>query len=111
MSRIVIDAGHGGSNRAGSSSAFGARGAGGTVEKDVTLDIARHVVQRLGGGATMTRRDDVNLPLAARAALAAREGADVFVSIHANSGPPDCAGPETWVHPDAGTGSRRLAAG
>lgn len=41
--RVIIDAGHGGTSRAGSSSAFGSRGPAGTVEKEVTLDIARHV--------------------------------------------------------------------
>ena len=109
--RIVIDAGHGGSTRAGNSSAFGARGPSGTLEKDVTLDIARQVAARLGGGAAVTRSDDRNLSLAARAARASRDGADVFVSIHANSGPPDMSGPETWVHPDAGASSHALAAG
>jgi N-acetylmuramoyl-L-alanine amidase len=55
MARVIIDAGHGGKLRAGNSSAFGARGAGGTLEKDITLDIARHVVERLGGLAALTR--------------------------------------------------------
>ncbi len=111
MTRVIIDAGHGGSARAGSSSAFGSRGPGGTIEKDITLDIARHVVQRLGNGAALTRSSDTNLTLAARAARAVQGGAGVFVSIHANSGPPDAAGPETFVHPEAGAGSHRLADG
>jgi N-acetylmuramoyl-L-alanine amidase/V8-like Glu-specific endopeptidase len=111
MTRVIIDAGHGGSTRAGSSSAFGSRGPSGTIEKDVTLDIARHVVQRLGNAATLTRSNDTNLTLGARAARAAQGGAGVFVSIHANSGPPDAAGPETFVHPQAGAGSHRLADG
>jgi N-acetylmuramoyl-L-alanine amidase/V8-like Glu-specific endopeptidase len=109
MTRVIIDAGHGGNARAGSSSAFGSRGPGGTIEKDITLDIARHVVQRLGNGAQLTRMGDTNLTLGARAQQAARDGADVFVSIHANSGPPDASGPETFVHPDAGPESHRLA--
>jgi N-acetylmuramoyl-L-alanine amidase len=111
MARIIIDAGHGGSARAGSSSAYGSRGSSGLLEKDVTLDIARHVVARLGGDAALTRTGDANLSLGARAAHATRDGADVFVSIHANSGPPEMAGPETWVHPDAGADSHRLAGG
>ena len=110
MARVIIDAGHGGSVRAGNSSAFGARGARGTLEKDVTLDIARHVVARLGGIAALTRTGDHNLTLGARAQHAERGGADVFVSIHANSGPPEASGPETFVHRGAGTASRRLAA-
>jgi N-acetylmuramoyl-L-alanine amidase len=111
MARIIIDAGHGGTSRAGSSSAYGSRGATGLLEKDVTLDIARHVVARLGGDAALTRTDDSNLPLGARAAQAVRDRADVFVSIHANSGPPEMSGPETWVHPEAGADSHRLAGG
>jgi len=111
MTRVIIDAGHGGSARAGSSSAFGSRGPSGTLEKDVTLDIARHVVQRLGNGASLTRSSDTNLTLGARAHLAMRDGADVFVSIHANSGPPEAYGPETFVHPEAGPDSQRLADG
>jgi N-acetylmuramoyl-L-alanine amidase/V8-like Glu-specific endopeptidase len=111
MARIIIDAGHGGSARVGSSSAYGSRGPNGTLEKDVTLDIARHVVARLGAGAALTRRDDINLSLGSRAAHAQRDGADVFVSIHANSGAPEMSGPETWVHPDAGDRSHRLAGG
>src|SRR5262245_41121278 len=111
MARIIIDAGHGGSNRVGNSSAYGARSAEGLSEKDVTLDIARSAARLLGGSVALTRSDDVNLSLGARAAYAARDGADVFVSIHANSGPPGASGPETWVHPQAGGGSRALAGG
>jgi N-acetylmuramoyl-L-alanine amidase/V8-like Glu-specific endopeptidase len=110
MVRVIIDAGHGGLGRVGNSSAFGARGGRGTLEKDVTLDIARHVVARLGGIAALTRSDDRNLTLGARAQQAERGGADVFVSIHANSGPPEASGPETFVPPAAGAPSRRLAA-
>ena len=109
--RVIIDAGHGGSARAGSSSAFGSRGAHGTLEKEVTLDIARHVVARLGQGAMLTRSSDTNLTLGARAQLAAQRDADVFVSIHANSGPPEASGPETFVHPEAAVDSHRLADG
>jgi N-acetylmuramoyl-L-alanine amidase len=109
MTQIIIDAGHGGSIRAGNSSAFGARGGSGTLEKDVTLDIARHVVARLGGRAALTRSTDANQPLGARAQKAARDGADVFVSIHANSGPPEASGPETFVHSRSGAASHRLA--
>jgi N-acetylmuramoyl-L-alanine amidase len=111
MTRILIDAGHGGSTRAGNSSAFGSRGTAGTLEKDVTLDIARHGVARLGGAAALTRTGDVNLSLGARASQAARDGADVFVSIHANYGSPEMSGPETWVHPEADASSHELAGG
>lgn len=107
MARIIIDAGHGGSERAGRSSAYGARSASGVVEKDVTLDIAKHVIARLGGAAALTRNGDKNMTLGARAARAQK--ADVFVSIHANYGAPEMSGPEVYVHPEAGRGSRALA--
>src|SRR5262245_52743657 len=102
MARIIIDAGHGGTVPVGHSSAYGGRSDTGLAEKDVTFDIARAINARLGGAAALTRTGDTNLSLGARAARAARDGADVFVSIHANSGPPEAAGAETWVHPNAG---------
>lgn len=105
--RIIIDAGHGGSQRAGNSSAYGARGPRGVVEKDVTLDIAKHVVARLGGAAMATRTRDRNLTIGARAAKG--RSSDIFVSIHANYGAPELSGPEVYVHPEAGHGSRSLA--
>jgi N-acetylmuramoyl-L-alanine amidase len=111
MARIIVDAGHGGSAHAGNSSPLGSRGPSGLLEKDVTLDIARHVVSQLGGDAAITRVGDSNLPLRARAERASRDGAEVFVSIHANSGPPGMSGAETWIHADAGPDSRRLAGG
>jgi N-acetylmuramoyl-L-alanine amidase len=111
MPRIMVDAGHGGTSKVGNSTAFGSRGPMGTLEKDITLDIARRVVARLGGQAELTRQRDDNMSLGARAHHAARDGADVFVSIHANSGPPEAQGAETFVHPGAGAESRALAAG
>lgn len=108
MTRIVIDPGHGGTNDHGKSTAYGARGPGGTLEKHVTLEVARQVVARLGGDATLTRNANRNLSLKERAAQAS--GADVFVSLHADRGGRDRLGPETWVHPAAGAGSRALAA-
>ena len=109
--RVLIDPGHGGCDDVGRSSAFGGRGAQGTLEKEVTLDVARRVAARLGGDAQLTRTGDQNLPLHARAQQAARAGADVFVSIHADSGRADGQGGETWVHPEAGADSRALALG
>jgi N-acetylmuramoyl-L-alanine amidase len=78
---IVIDAGHGGSDT-------GAKGAKGTLEKDVALTIARRVrtalEARLGARILLTRDGDAAVPLDARAALANNNKADLFVSIHAN---------------------------
>jgi N-acetylmuramoyl-L-alanine amidase len=80
--KIVLDPGHGGSDP-------GAQGY--AVEKEVTLAIARNLAgllrERLGADVVLTRGDDTTLPLAARTARANAEGADLFVSIHANASP------------------------
>src|SRR5262245_43701828 len=100
MSTIVIDAGHGGSQRVGKSSPLGAIGPNGVHEKDVTLALAREVAARLGGHTVrLTRTRDENLPLAARAEVARRMGAAVFVSLHANAGRPGQRGAEVFTHP------------
>ena len=81
VSRIVIDAGHGGGDP-------GAH-ANGLREADVVLDIARRVAEGLesqpGVEVVMTRTDDTFVPLRARTALANEVGADLFLSIHANA--------------------------
>ena len=91
---IVIDAGHGGDER-------GATGAGGILEKDVTLSIARRlrtmIESRLGLRVFMTREDDRMLSLDERSAYANSQKADVFVSIHANAAPrPTIKGAEVY---------------
>ena len=79
---VVLDAGHGGSNR-------GAKGA--TLhEKQLTLVLANLVAARLRAreiSVTMTRTDDRTLTLRQRVAMADRLPADLFVSIHANASP------------------------
>lgn len=78
---VVLDAGHGGDDH-------GARGVGGLLEKDLVLDVSRRLAKRLqahGLRVSMTRKDDVFVPLERRTMLANDTGADLFVSIHANS--------------------------
>ena len=79
---IVIDPGHGGDET-------GARGPGGTLEKDVTLAVARRlkaaVESRLGLRVLLTRDDDRTVPMDERAALANNNKADLFISLHANA--------------------------
>lgn len=81
VSRIVIDAGHGGHDP-------GAR-ANGLSEADLTLDIAlrlkRLLANQPGIEVVMTRESDVFIPLEQRTAIANREAADLFLSIHANA--------------------------
>lgn len=81
LATIVVDPGHGGHDP-------GAIGLGGLREKEVTLDVAkrlRDLLGRDGFRVVMTRYDDRFIPLNQRAQLANREGADLFISIHANA--------------------------
>jgi N-acetylmuramoyl-L-alanine amidase len=81
VSRIVIDPGHGGHDP-------GASGHG-LKEADLTLDIAlrlEKLLQEEGGiEVALTRRSHVYVPLEERTAIANRESADLFLSIHANA--------------------------
>ena len=81
ISRIVIDAGHGGHDP-------GAR-ANGLTEADLVLDVASRLRKLLEKDPAidvkMTRDTDVFVPLEQRTAIANREGADLFLSIHANA--------------------------
>lgn len=111
--KIVIDPGHGGDTAVGGSNANNATGPAGTLEKDMTLNIALMVgglVSNLGHAVRFTRVGDVNVGLADRAAVARSFGADVFVSIHLNGfGDASVQGSETLIAPDASTRSRSLA--
>jgi N-acetylmuramoyl-L-alanine amidase len=82
MVTMVIDAGHGGEDP-------GARGAGGTYEKDVTLTIARRLKALVDAEpnmrAVLTREGDYFIPLPMRVDKSRRVKADLFVSIHADS--------------------------
>jgi N-acetylmuramoyl-L-alanine amidase len=79
---IAIDAGHGGEDP-------GAHGHHGTLEKNVTLAIARKlrvlVNDTEGMHAVMTRDGDYFIPLGMRVEKARKAHADLFVSIHADA--------------------------
>lgn len=79
---IAIDAGHGGEDP-------GARGRGGTREKNVTLAIARKVKALLDETPNMRgvliRDGDYFIPLSGRVIKARNVNADLFVSIHADA--------------------------
>lgn len=122
---VVLDPGHGGEEA-------GAGGPAGQQEKDVNLAVARRLatlLEQAGARVVFTRSADARvLPpeqagalatlnertradLEARVALANGAGADLFLSIHANGGPPGEAGTETyWAVPNLNAArSRRLA--
>ena len=79
---IAIDAGHGGQDP-------GAIGRGGTREKDVTLAIARKLAAEInaedGMKAVLIREGDYFITLGGRTRKARQLGADMFISIHADS--------------------------
>ncbi|HXM61079.1 MAG TPA: N-acetylmuramoyl-L-alanine amidase [Terriglobales bacterium] len=94
IGKIVIDPGHGGHDT-------GTIGPNGLEEKDLVLDVSRRLGKllqtRLGAEVIYTRKDDTFIPLETRTAIANEEGADLFVSVHANSShDPDARGVETY---------------
>ena len=81
---IVLDPGHGGID-------LGARGDGGTLEKDVVLAFARVLGDKLVATGryrvAYTRSDDTFIALGDRVRIAQEKNADLFISVHANSFP------------------------
>lgn len=78
---IVVDAGHGGWDN-------GATGVTGLKEKEVNLDVALRVKEKLealGATVIMTRSDDTFISLSERSRIANDAKADLFVSIHSNA--------------------------
>lgn len=80
---IVIDPGHGGIDP-------GALGSN-TMEKNITLSVAKQLRQQLLATGrfrvVMTRDKDVFVPLRDRFKIARDKGADLFISLHADSNP------------------------
>lgn len=112
MSIIVIDPGHGGTQKLSGSSPNNARGPSGLLEKNVTLAIARRLATILlakGHTVAMTRDSDVNVGLSTRANIARDSRADVFISIHLNGFNGRTQGTETFVHARARAPSIALA--
>jgi N-acetylmuramoyl-L-alanine amidase len=103
VSRVVIDPGHGGHDPGAKTK--------GLTEADLVLDVALRLEQLLskqdGFEVVLTRRVDTFVPLEERTAIANREGADLFLSIHANASANSAArGVETYflnltANPDA----------
>jgi len=92
---IAVDAGHGGEDP-------GARGPEGTLEKNVTLSVARDLAQLIdaqpGMRAVLTRDGDYFVPLKKRYEIARQNKADLFVSIHADAyTSSDARGSSVWV--------------
>jgi N-acetylmuramoyl-L-alanine amidase len=81
---VAIDPGHGGKDP-------GAVGSNGTLEKDVVLKIAHNLKRRINQQsdmkAVLTRDGDYYVSLRKRMQKARAEGADLFISIHADANP------------------------
>lgn len=101
--KVCIDPGHGGSQP-------GATGFAGTLEKNITLQVAlrlRDVLKTAGVDVVMTREIDKDVrtakqpnELQARCDVANTANADVFISIHCNASNDSSAhGTETWYYP------------
>lgn len=107
--RIVIDAGHGGSDPGGVGT--------GMQEKNIVLDVSKRFKALLdadtadtgGGGkwtSLMTRSTDVFVSLAGRSAYSNNQNADRFMSIHSNAFSNTTAnGTETFSYAEGGTSS------
>lgn len=79
---IVIDAGHGGKDP-------GAVGYRGTKEKDIALDVAKRLEEKLSKNMdvkiVMTREEDIFLRLSERTKIANESNGNLFISIHTNA--------------------------
>lgn len=79
---IVIDPGHGGIDS-------GAKGVSGTQEKDITLTFAEELKAHLEANSShrvrLTREDDTFLRLDERVRIARQHGANLFISVHADT--------------------------
>ncbi len=81
--KIVLDAGHGGKD-------CGAMSANLVCEKDIVLEVVKFLYKELKKrdySVLLTRDKDIYIDLVARTELANKKGADLFISVHANSIP------------------------
>jgi N-acetylmuramoyl-L-alanine amidase len=81
VSRIVIDAGHGGHDPG--ASAFGISEA--ELVLDVSLRLEKLLLEQPGMEVVLTRRTNEYVSLDERTEIANRESADLFLSVHANA--------------------------
>ncbi len=93
---VVIDAGHGGQDPGAPSVIKG------KWEKEVTLAIAKAIKEELDRSgkvkAVLTRSTDIFIPLGRRVDIARAAGANLFISIHADSiGRPDVHGATVYT--------------
>ena len=100
---IAIDAGHGGEDP-------GARGPGGTLEKDIVMQISRRLADLInrehGMRAVLIRDGDYFVSLRKRIEKARQHKADLFISIHADAfRDPRVAGSSVYILSERGASS------
>ncbi len=103
---IVLDPGHGGIDSGTSCS-------GGMMEKDVVLNEGDRVAKALkarGYTVHMTRDSDIFIPLKERVSISRGYGADLFVSLHADSNPdPGVSGASIYTLSEHGSDAEAAA--
>ena len=91
---VVLDAGHGGKDRG----CAGATAREAQVALKTVLELGRLIEQNMPDVKVVyTRKTDVFVELADRAGIANKHNADLFISVHCNSGPSVAYGTEVWT--------------
>ena len=103
---VVIDAGHGGIDS-------GTVGVDGMMEKDLVLNEAQRlgaVLKKRGYTVHLTRDTDIYIPLRERVSIARGFGADLFISLHADSNPdPTVTGASVYTLSEKGSDKEAAA--
>ena len=103
---VVVDAGHGGIDS-------GTVGIDGMQEKDLVLDEAKRLgaaLRKRGYKVHLTRDTDIYIPLRERVNIARGYGADLFISLHADSNPnPDVTGASVYTLSEKGSDKEAAA--
>ena len=91
---VVLDAGHGGKDRG----CAGASAREADVALSLILALGKQIQDNLPDVKVIyTRKTNVFIELDERAAIANRNHADLFISIHCNAGPSQSHGTEVWT--------------
>lgn len=106
IKKVFIDPGHGGSDPGASGNAI--------IERDIVLEISMilgNLLKSRGIQVMYSRTSNTTyVELNERAKMANKWGADLFISIHANSFiTPDACGTETYTHTNGSITSKGLA--